>query len=94
MVIEVTAEGLDPEDVTVGDIMTRELVTVTEDTDFWDAIHEMRRHGVRRLPVVNASGGLEGILALDDALDLLSEALAGLAGLVSVEIDREKQSRQ
>ncbi|MBU0908487.1 MAG: CBS domain-containing protein [Proteobacteria bacterium] len=39
----------------------------------------MRTKGIRRLPVVNDEGGLEGILAIDDVLELLSEELSLLA---------------
>ena len=53
----------------------------------------MRRQGVRRLPVVNSLGGLEGILTLDDALELMAEAMNGLAGLISREIEQEEASR-
>ena len=93
IVVEVLAEGLDPQTVTLADIMTRELQTIAEEADFWEAIDQMRRNGVRRLPVVNQAGGLEGILTLDDALELISEALSGLVGLVSRERDQEVSSR-
>ncbi|MEJ2089080.1 MAG: CBS domain-containing protein [Gammaproteobacteria bacterium] len=93
IVVEIVAQGLDPKSVAIGDLMTRELETVAEDMDFWDALGHMRRHGVRRLPVVNASGGLEGILTLDDVMELTSEMLTGLVSLVSTEMDRERSTR-
>lgn len=93
LVLEILAEGVDPDAVTVADVMTRDLQTIDEDADFWDAVHHMRRHGVRRLPVVNAAGGLEGILTLDDALELISEALSDLVALISRESEREKTDR-
>ncbi len=93
LVLEILAEGVDPESITVADVMTRSLETIDEDADFWDALHHMRRHGIRRLPVVNAAGGLEGILTLDDALELVSEALSDLVGLISRESEQEKESR-
>lgn len=93
IVVSVIAPGLDPEDVTVRDIMIRELETVTENTDFWDALAHMRKHGVRRLPIVNEQDGLEGILTLDDALELVGEAVTDLVGLVSRELDDEKAAR-
>ena len=93
LVVEVLAEGVDPESITVADVMTRTLQTIDEDAEFWDALHHMRRHGVRRLPVVNAAGGLEGILTLDDALELVSEALTDLVGLISRQSEQEKQTR-
>jgi CBS domain-containing protein len=93
IVVGIAAVGLDPNDVAVADIMTRELETVTEDTEFWDAVSHMRRHGIRRLPVVDDSGGLEGILTLDDVLELAAEMLTGLVAAVSREIDQEKATR-
>ena len=35
----------------------------------------MRRKGVRRLPVVDSRGVLQGIVALDDVLEALAEQL-------------------
>ncbi|MGD8416882.1 MAG: CBS domain-containing protein [Pseudomonadales bacterium] len=93
LVVEILAEGVDPGSVTISDIMTRDLETIPEDADLWDAVHHMRRHGIRRLPVVNAQGGLEGILTLDDALELISEALSDLVGLITREGAREKSTR-
>jgi CBS domain-containing protein len=93
IVVSIVATGLDPEQVTVLDVMTEELATVTEDTSFWDALAVMRQRGVRRLPVVNQQGGLEGMLTLDDVLGLISEAMADLTALVAREIDHEKARR-
>lgn len=93
LVVEILAEGVDPESITVADVMTRSLQTIDEDADFWDALHHMRQHGIRRLPVVNAAGGLEGILTLDDALELVSEALSDLVSLISHQSEREREIR-
>jgi CBS domain-containing protein len=92
--VAVVALGLDPEQLTARDIMSKTLVTVSEDEDFWEALAVMRKHGIRRLPVVNDRQGLEGILTLDDALALVSEAMADLVVLVSREIDHEKTTRK
>ena len=50
----------------------------------------MQAHGIRRLPVVNVRGGLEGILTLDDVMELLSEELTDLVRLVAAEQRRER----
>lgn len=93
IVVEVIAAGLDPDTVTVMDVVTEPLELATEDTDFWDALASMRKRGVRRLPIIDDSGGLVGILTLDDALELIGEALDNLVALVSREINQEWSAR-
>ena len=80
-------------DTTVGDIMATELATVRENTGIFETIEYMRTKGVRRMPVVDKSGGLIGILALDDLLELLAEELPALAKLVRHEQKNETMSR-
>lgn len=85
LVVEVMATELDETVITVGDIMAPDVFTVKEGTATSDAIELMRRKTIRRLPVVDESGELVGILTLDDALQLLSEELLDLAKLVRYE---------
>ncbi len=94
LVVEIMAPELDPMAITVGDIMAPDLVTVKEDTGLFEAIQFMRAKGVRRLPVVNDSGGLVGILTLDDLLELLAEELLALAKLVTQEQKKETMTRR
>jgi CBS domain-containing protein len=54
----------------------------------------MRGQGVRRIPVVNDQGGLEGILALDDILELLAEELSMLAKVPVCAQTKEEQLRE
>jgi acetoin utilization protein AcuB len=46
--------------------MTARPITIAEDTDFKEAMGIMQRHRIRRLPVVDASGALSGIVAERD----------------------------
>ena len=94
LVVEIIAPELDPATITVGDIMVHGLVTVKENTGMFEAIEYMRAKGVRRLPVVNDSGGLVGILTLDDLLELLAKELLALAKLVKYEQKKETISRR
>jgi CBS domain-containing protein len=93
LVVELLAQRVDPAAVTVKDLMTRDLETVLEGTDFWDALSHMRACGVRRIPVVNGRGGLEGIFTFDDALELIAEGLADLVKVVGRQISREQRVR-
>ncbi len=92
IVVRVLAEnGRHFEGLRVGDVMTRNLVTSPEDESLLDAIKKMRSSGVRRLLVVNPQGGLEGILAFDDLVDLIAEELKDMAQLVAREQKRERE---
>ena len=53
LVARVVAEGRDPSSVTVGDIATTELVTITPDQDVNDARKLMAQHHLDRLLVLD-----------------------------------------
>ena len=59
-------------DQPVEEVMTAPIVTVSADDHLLDAITTMRRHRLSRVPVLDASGRLAGLLALQDVLLLLS----------------------
>jgi len=93
IVMEVVAPELKPEVITVGDIMTEEFTTVKESAGVFEAIQHMRNMAVRRLPVVDDSGALVGIVTLDDLLVLLADELHALARLVTREQKKEIHTR-
>ena len=93
IVVGVVAKRVSPDSVTVGDSMTRELLTVREDASLEFAMREMRRYGVRRAPVVRASGELVGVIALDDLIQHLAAQLSRLCDLIRVEQDAETRAR-
>jgi CBS domain-containing protein len=79
IVLRVVAERRPPTDVQLGEIATKQLVTVTPDTDLSEARDLMAAHRVRRLPVVKG-GELVGILSLGDvALATASKRAVGEA---------------
>ena len=89
IVVEVNAMDLQAKVITAGDIMSPDLVTAPETMGISEAIALMRLRGVRRLPIVNDENGLAGIVAIDDLLAVLAEALSGIAHVVSREHMRE-----
>lgn len=93
LVVEILATELDEKVITVGDIMPQEIFTIKESAASYEAIEFMRRKTARRLPVVDDTGELVGILTLDDALQLLSEELLDLAKLVRYEQKKETRHR-
>ncbi len=94
IVIEIIAEEVDMNGVTVGDIMSFELVTAREGDDLIDTIKLMGAKGIRRIPVVNESNALVGILSVDDLIELFSEQLTDLAKLIVREQKRERAMRR
>ena len=89
LVVEVIAERVAPENITVGDVMSYELVTAREEEGIWDVVQRMRSRGVRRLPIVKGDGALVGIVTMDDILELVSGELSALAALTRREHERE-----
>jgi CBS domain-containing protein len=61
----VVAEAADPQTTSVGDVYSRDLISVEPDKDLEEALQLMARHQVRRLPVVE-NGKLVGIVAQAD----------------------------
>jgi CBS domain-containing protein len=94
IVIEVVATGVDPRLLKVGDLVQRPIVTITEDRSYGDTIRLMTVNGVRRMPVVDRTGNLVGIISVDDMLRQLAIPLAALAELPDRGRHLEMQSRK
>jgi CBS domain-containing protein len=61
----VVAEAAVPETTSVGDVCSRDLISVEPNNDLEEALQLMARHQVRRLPVVE-NGRLVGMVAQAD----------------------------
>jgi len=94
IVVGVVAKGLEPDALRVGDVMGAELVLARETDGVSETIELMRSKGVRRVPIVDARGGLVGIVTADDILDLLAEEMTALAKMISREQRREVELRK
>ena len=79
----VVAKGLDPKKVSVGEAMSHPVVTVSHKTDVEDAAHLLRKHEIRRLPVLDQHGKVLGVVSFDDLLGAATAELCDLAGVVS-----------
>lgn len=94
IVVEVMAGGLDPAAVPVGEEVNETLYSVRESADLFDALRLMRDHGVRRLPVADVDGGLQGTFAVDDWVALLAEEMNELSCLIEHEQAKELMCRK
>jgi len=93
LVVEVLALGIDPNAVTVADVMSRPPATCGEEDTLYGVIETMRMRGVRRLPVVGARGQLTGLLNADDVLDALGTHLRELSQAGARGHARETETR-
>jgi CBS domain-containing protein len=76
IVLRAVAERVDPQSIKVGEVASRDTVTVEPEQDLDEALLLMAQHQVRRLPVVEQAR-LVGILAQADAAIDAKERKAG-----------------
>jgi CBS domain-containing protein len=91
LVVRVLAAEREPDSLSVREVMTRALATVSEDSDVFDVLELMHRTGARRMPVVDEDGALTGILALDDIVAWLARQMAVVSGLIGQEVRAERE---
>ncbi|MDG5776701.1 CBS domain-containing protein [Haloarculaceae archaeon H-GB2-1] len=68
-ILEAVLEHLDA--LSVEQIYTEDVVTVTDDTHVGQAINLLREHGISRLPVLTEEGLLSGMVTTHDIVDIV-----------------------
>jgi CBS domain-containing protein len=87
----VVAEGAVPETMSVGDVYSRDLISVEPNNDLEEALQLMAHHQVRRLPVVE-NGRLVGMVAQADIALKENEKRTGqLVGAISERSEGERR---
>lgn len=80
LALRVLRHGLDASVETVAKVMEEPVVTVSSDAPIAVASRFMRKHGLRRIPVVEAGvGSLMGIVSSDDLVQLVASELSACA---------------
>lgn len=82
LVVSAIAEGVNPEEVTVEQVMTKDLITVDDDTDIFEMLSVLSENSIRRLPVTRG-GKLKGIVSVDDLIVVVATELVNLAMALS-----------
>ncbi len=82
IVVETIALDVDVDVFTAGDLMSAPVMTVRENGGFVETLRLMRKHKVRRMPVVTDAGTLFGIVTSDDIINLLSSELSLMTGAI------------
>jgi CBS domain-containing protein len=86
----VVAESAVPETTSVGDVYSRDLISVEPNSDLEEALRLMARHQVRRLPVVE-NDRLVGMVAQADIALKESERTGELVGAISEPSEEERK---
>ena len=83
------ADGGEIEQIQAEDLVQdQDPVTASTDMTLLEALQQLNDENIRRLPVVNEDGELEGILTLDDVLVLFGNALNRATGVIEAQSPR------
>jgi predicted transcriptional regulator len=93
LVLGVMARDVDPHAITADDVMTRQPLIANESDQLSDMLQAMRLAGIRRVPVVDVRGALVGIMAIDDAIDVVTGLMCDIAGSIKSEQRQEWRAR-
>lgn len=70
IVYKVNAEGREPSKVMAKEIMSSPIIVITPEATLEEAAKAMKRHSIKRLPVINKSKELVGILSERDIMEI------------------------
>jgi CBS domain-containing protein len=74
LALKVVAEGLDPKQTKIEEVMTTGVQTCNPDDDVSNVLKLMEHHHVRRIPIVDDQDRLVGIIAQADVATRIDEA--------------------
>ncbi len=83
--VRVVSQGKDPQMMAARQVMTRDLVTLSEDLGLFEVLEIMKNKAIRRFPVVDSEGNLSGLFTLDDILYLLGVEMSAVARIIEQE---------
>ena len=84
--LKVINNRLDPKTTTIDQIMTKKnLIVLREDMGLCEALDQVRYAAIRRFPVIDAEGNLQGIITIDDIIQLLGREMANIAKVLENE---------
>lgn len=75
LMLRVVAPGLSVENTSIGEVMTRKVLTVKETEDVDSVLTKMGKKRIRHLPVVNRSGTCVGMVGARDLMGAMVDKL-------------------
>ena len=85
LALKVVAGDVRPSSLTVEAVMSEALLAVIEMERLYDVLQKMNHKGIRRVPVVDQRGYLQGLLTADDILEFLSHEMKEIIGVIQKE---------
>ncbi len=86
-------KGADLHCLTVGEVMSRDPLSLRSDMSLGEGLAALKARTVRRAPVVGPGGSLLGIVTLEDLLPAVAGELEALAKLIGEQSDRARSAR-
>jgi CBS domain-containing protein len=93
IVTAVVARNVDVRTLRTEDMMTRDPIMAREADSLLDTLASMQRAGIRRVPVIDDRGLLQGLLALDDVIEVVGEQVHRLVQVLASTRRREPMRR-
>ena len=75
IVVSTCAFGIPPDGVLVRDVMSSEFVSAKISDSFYHVLNLMKEHGINRIPLVDGTGSLSGIVTSHELLAVLADEL-------------------
>jgi CBS domain-containing protein len=94
VVLQIVARDVDAHSVTAADIMSRDPLVARESEDLNEVMQAMRLAGFRRIPVLTNDGALTGVIAIDDAIDVVAGLLCDICGSIRNEQRQERRLKR
>jgi CBS domain-containing protein len=82
-ILKAIGEGKDPDKVTIGEIATKNVITIQADEPLEKAVDIMIKHKIKKLPVM-MNEKLVGIITVSDIAIVEPKIVAGIASLISL----------
>jgi len=80
--VRVVYKDLDPKTTQIKEVMSKNLVTLNQGVELFEALEVMKDKALRRYPIVNTENELSGFFSLDDVLYLLGLEMSAVARII------------
>jgi CBS domain-containing protein len=85
IVLRVVGKKKDPQKIAVRDVMTPNPLVIGAEKGLFEAMRQFEGKKFRRLPVVDATGRLNGIITTDDMVRLLARELSFVTTVIEAQ---------